>query len=70
MQTLRDFSFGEDDPAIIEHLARLYAVEKGPLGQGSARHHCHGETAAGDTDHGAGSVMMVIGDEVGKKGLV
>ena len=33
MQTLRDFSFGEDDPAIIEHLARLYAVEKGPLGQ-------------------------------------
>lgn len=33
MQTLRDFSFGEDDSAIMEHIARLYAVEKGPLGQ-------------------------------------
>lgn len=33
MQTLRDFSFGEDDPAFIDQLARLYAVEMGPLGQ-------------------------------------
>ena len=33
MQTLRDFSFGEEDPAIIDHIARLYAVESGPLGQ-------------------------------------
>ena len=33
MQTLRDFSFGEEDPAIIDDIARLYAVESGPLGQ-------------------------------------
>lgn len=33
MQTLRDFSFGEDDPNIIDHIARLYAVESGSLGQ-------------------------------------
>ncbi len=33
MQTLRDFSFGEEDPAIIDQIARLYAVEAGPLGQ-------------------------------------
>lgn len=36
MQTLRDFSFGEDDEAIVDQLARLYAVETGPLG-GAAR---------------------------------
>ena len=33
IQTLRDFSFGEDDPKIIDHIARLYAVESGSLGQ-------------------------------------
>lgn len=33
MQTLRDFSFGEDDPTIIDHIAKLYAVESGSLGQ-------------------------------------
>ena len=31
MQTLADFSFGEDDPAIMDQLARLYAVQAGPL---------------------------------------
>ncbi|MCI0631276.1 MAG: DUF1501 domain-containing protein [Phycisphaerales bacterium] len=33
MQTVRDFSFGDDDPTVIDQLARLYAVEAGPLGQ-------------------------------------
>ena len=32
MQSIRDFSFGEDDPAIIEQLAKMYAAETGPLG--------------------------------------
>lgn len=33
MQTIRDFSFGDDDPRVTDQLARLYAVETGPLGQ-------------------------------------
>jgi uncharacterized protein (DUF1501 family) len=33
MQTLNDFSFGEQDPAVIDQLARLYAAQQGPLGQ-------------------------------------
>ena len=36
MQSLREFSFGGGDEAIVEQLARLYAVETGPLG-GAAR---------------------------------
>jgi uncharacterized protein (DUF1501 family) len=33
MQTLRDFAFGEEDPALVDQLARLYAIQVGPLGQ-------------------------------------
>jgi uncharacterized protein (DUF1501 family) len=33
MQTVRDFSFGDDDPTIVDQLATLYAAESGPLGQ-------------------------------------
>jgi len=33
MQTVRDFSFGDDDPTVIDQLAKLYAAEAGPLGQ-------------------------------------
>lgn len=32
MQSIRDFSFGEDDPVILEQLATLYAAEAGALG--------------------------------------
>jgi uncharacterized protein (DUF1501 family) len=32
MQSIRDFSFGEEDPAIIDQLAKLYAAETGALG--------------------------------------
>lgn len=33
IQTIKDFSFGDDDTRIVEQLAKLYAVETGPLGQ-------------------------------------
>ena len=33
MQTVRDFSFGDDDATVIEQLAKLYAAEAGSLGQ-------------------------------------
>ncbi|MEE8458391.1 MAG: DUF1501 domain-containing protein [Phycisphaerales bacterium] len=33
MQTLRDFSFGDDDPDLIERLARMYAVRTDALGK-------------------------------------
>jgi uncharacterized protein (DUF1501 family) len=36
IQTVHDFSFGDDDPALVDQLARLYAVEQGGLG-GAAR---------------------------------
>jgi len=33
MQSLREFSLGEQDEAVVEQLARLYANEVGPFGQ-------------------------------------
>lgn len=33
MQAIADFSFGEDDPQLIEALRTLYAAEAGPLGR-------------------------------------
>lgn len=33
MQTIRDFSFAEETPGIVDQLAALYAKETGPLGQ-------------------------------------
>lgn len=33
MQTVRDFSFGDDDPTVIDQLVKLYAAEAGTLGQ-------------------------------------
>lgn len=32
MQSIRDFTFGDDDPALLEQLAKLYAAETGALG--------------------------------------
>ncbi|MCA9286819.1 MAG: DUF1501 domain-containing protein [Phycisphaerales bacterium] len=31
-ESIREFAVGGDDPALLEHLARLYAVDPGPLG--------------------------------------
>jgi len=36
IQTLRDFSFGDDDPELIERLAMLYAAERTALGRAAA----------------------------------
>ena len=36
MQTIRDFSLGDDNPAFIDRLERLYAAEHGPLGLAGA----------------------------------
>ncbi len=33
MQTLRDFSFGDDDPDLIERLARMYATRTDAMGK-------------------------------------
>ncbi len=33
MQSIRDFSFGDDDPAMLDQLAKLYAAETSPLGE-------------------------------------
>jgi len=33
IQSIRDFSLGDDDPQFVEHLARLYAADVSPLGQ-------------------------------------
>jgi uncharacterized protein (DUF1501 family) len=32
VQSIREFTFGEEDPKILDHLARLYAAETGALG--------------------------------------
>lgn len=36
MQTIRDFSLGDNSPAFIDRLAKLYTAERGPLGLAGA----------------------------------